>query len=553
MNIKSYWIAPYPAMKSVIQSSIGRMQGMTVEIREGNLGAALPVLKEAEAAGADVIVSRGGTAKLLKSRTSLPVIDIHISGYDVLRAVTVAEGYPGRKAIVGFSGITAGARVIVDLLGLKIELHTVEDESEVTGIIGRLKEQGIRLVMGDVVTVNSATGMGLESILIQSGAESILDAYERAKDIQRLLSGAKRELAMFRSAMAQQADGAVILNEAGEPVWSGGQVPVSGPAAGAGYGSLASSVSVRLAETEYGTMKVTSKPFHSEEEDGTLLLFEKLREHPSQAEYQTVHHPPVIIAESDAMQKLMGEIEERIGKRLWVILGERGTGRSALAAHIHYRKHQDEGLMLTVPAEEALMQSPMDRDIRTVCLTRLGLLTADQHAGLAGRVAEWMEKGLTVILAAEPEFRFYHAYGEAVYLNLPPLRERSEDIRALAAWCVARFHQDEGSPVVRIGEDAEERLSSYPWPGNGIELTQVIRKAVRNSEGAVMSSADLECLIPREPEFENSHPDPLLTGTLEEIERTIIERILEEEQGNQTKTAKRLGINRTTLWRKLRL
>lgn len=540
-------------MKTVIQSHLNSMPEMNVEIREGNLGDALSALKEAEVAGADVIVSRGGTAKLLKSQTSIPVIDIHISGYDVLRAVTVAEGYPGKKAIVGFSSITGGAQIIVDLLGLDIEVHTLEHESEVAELISRLKEQGTRLVMGDVVTVNTSTTLGLESILIQSGAESIMDAYERAKNVHGLLSGMKRELAMLQSALADQADGVVLLDEKGKQIWSVGQVPDSAFGEGHPFGTWTSSKTVRMTETESGHMKVTSKPIQSQVGSGTLLLFERLNPNPTQADYRIVAHPPVIVAESIAMQQVMAEIDEQIGKGLWLLHGERGTGRSALAAHIHHLRQQGEGLLMTVPAGEAVIPHHLDRDIRTVYLTGLETLTAEEHALLAGRADEWLGSGLTVILAAGPGFRFRSVYGGAVCLNLPPLRERKEDIRALAAWHVSRIHQDEGSPVVRIGEDAAERLASYPWPGNGIELTDVIQKAVRQAEGAVLSSAGVESWISPQSESQNIPPANVMAGTLEEIERNIIEQVLREEEGNQTKAAKRLGINRTTLWRKLRL
>ncbi|MDA6963103.1 PrpR N-terminal domain-containing protein, partial [Escherichia coli] len=82
MKIKTLFIAPYPAMLPLIKECRKEEKDLDIKIATGNLGQALPHVKNAESEGIDMIISRGGTAKLVQQETNIPVIDIQVSGYD---------------------------------------------------------------------------------------------------------------------------------------------------------------------------------------------------------------------------------------------------------------------------------------------------------------------------------------------------------------------------------------------------------------------------------------------------------------------------------------
>ena len=102
-----------------------------------------------------MIISRGGTAKLIEPEVRIPVIDVHVSGYDTSRVLTLANHFPGRKAIVGFSNITLGAKAITDVLDIEVDVFTVEKAEEVDRSLEDLKAKGFELIMGDVVTIEA--------------------------------------------------------------------------------------------------------------------------------------------------------------------------------------------------------------------------------------------------------------------------------------------------------------------------------------------------------------------------------------------------------------
>jgi two-component system, NtrC family, response regulator AtoC len=151
-----------------------------------------------------------------------------------------------------------------------------------------------------------------------------------------------------------------------------------------------------------------------------------------------------------------------------------------------------------------------------------------------------------------------------ILLRLPPLRERGEDVLQLAELFLTRFSSKYGRDVRRIDAQARQSLMAYPWPGNVRELSHVIERAVLWSRGPSLDLEHLALDIPQAPVPSGEGPSPS-DGTsgepkvppasafpppgtdLEQWERIIIERALQESEGNQTRAAQRLGISRDTL------
>lgn len=131
-------------------------------------------------------MSRGGTAALIQKHVNIPVVDIPVSGYDLLRALTLIKDYQGKKAVVGFENITQGVRTIGELYGIKIDIYTIQQEEEVWDLLQQLQEQGTQVVLGDVITDKAAKELGMQSMLITSGRESVKEAFHQAKQMYRL-------------------------------------------------------------------------------------------------------------------------------------------------------------------------------------------------------------------------------------------------------------------------------------------------------------------------------------------------------------------------------
>ncbi len=141
-----------------------------------------------------------------------------------------------------------------------------------------------------------------------------------------------------------------------------------------------------------------------------------------------------------------------------------------------------------------------------------------------------------------------------IVLQLPPLRERGDDVLLLADRFLARFTAKYGKVVQSINAGARAAMLAYPWPGNVRELSHVIERAVLWSQGPTLEAGHLSLMTTVAPPDTRHAGDtdasPALPPDgveLSQWERSLIEQALREAGGNQTKAAQRLGISRDTL------
>lgn len=141
-----------------------------------------------------------------------------------------------------------------------------------------------------------------------------------------------------------------------------------------------------------------------------------------------------------------------------------------------------------------------------------------------------------------------------IAVELPPLRDRVEDIPDLARHFWEHFAEKNRKPVKGITPRAMDMLLKYSWPGNVRELENAIERAVILLQGEYLSEKELPLTV-QGPERDSSvtfTPGTVLSGKLEEMENAAIRRILREVAGNKSEAARRLGITRRTLKLKLK-
>jgi two-component system response regulator HydG len=132
-----------------------------------------------------------------------------------------------------------------------------------------------------------------------------------------------------------------------------------------------------------------------------------------------------------------------------------------------------------------------------------------------------------------------------IEIEIPPLRERQEDIPLLAQHFVDRFRRETNKPVVGIQEEALELLSLYDWPGNVRELENAIERTVVLAKSRYLARDDFGFLF-------RSAGQEVVPQSLQEVEKNHIDRILKLCKGNISKAAHILEINRTTLHNKIK-
>jgi DNA-binding NtrC family response regulator len=298
------------------------------------------------------------------------------------------------------------------------------------------------------------------------------------------------------------------------------------------------------------------------------------------------------IGESPAMRKLLVMLEQVAPTDATVlILGESGTGKELVARAIHRASPRRTEPLVTVncaAVPEQLLESELFghekgaftgathrkpgrfelADGGTLFLDELAELPPAAQAKLLRVLQEREIEPLggtrtrrvdvriiaatnqdLVRLVAERRFRedLYYRLN-VVTLVVPPLRERTPDVVPLAEHFLRLYARQLGKRVEGFTADVRALIEGYRWPGNVRQLEHAIHRALILTTGREISAADLAL-----PEHTRKAEDSLpATATLDELERFWIARALERCGGNQSAAAEALGIDRSTLHRKLK-
>jgi DNA-binding NtrC family response regulator len=348
-----------------------------------------------------------------------------------------------------------------------------------------------------------------------------------------------------------------------------------------------------------GAYDYINKPFKIDE---MLLTIEKALEerrlrHEVSAlrqELRTRYHFENLIGKSRAMQEIFGLIEQVAGSRSTVMVyGKSGTGKELVAKAIHYNSPRASRAFVAVncaaiPAE--LLESELFGHERgsftgaiatkvgkfelatggSLFLDEVGSMRLDLQAKILRALQErevervggtrTIKIDVRVIAATNRDLKKAveeEAFREDLYyrlnvvpITLPDLKDRQEDIPLLANHFVQKFAQESNPAIREISKEAMAVLMSHAWPGNVRELENVIERAVTLGHGPAVLPADL-------PPNLAGGANPLeralaREATLEDLERDYIAMILQRTKGHQIRAATILGIDRRTLYRKIR-
>ncbi|MBN1153483.1 sigma-54-dependent Fis family transcriptional regulator [candidate division KSB1 bacterium] len=302
-----------------------------------------------------------------------------------------------------------------------------------------------------------------------------------------------------------------------------------------------------------------------------------------------------IIGQSGVMQEVFKALEKVINSNVTVLIqGESGTGKELIARAIHFhsnsRSHKPFVAVNCSALPESLLESELfghekgsftgaagrrigkfeQADGGTVFLDEVGLMSPMTQSKLLRvlqerefeRVGgnELIKVDVRVISATNKdleeamkknEFREDLYYRLSVFpIKLPPLRDRREDIPLLSAFFLEKYSRQENKTIEGISPDALELLLAYNWPGNVRELENAIERAVVLAADNEIHSKDLPAAVRSIGEKKMFESDNTLSSWIEKLEEEALRQALLECEGNISKTAKKLGIGRATIYRK---
>lgn len=357
-----------------------------------------------------------------------------------------------------------------------------------------------------------------------------------------------------------------------------------------GYPSIEGAVeAVKTGAEEY-----LAKPFTDEELFSAVeRVLDKL--HTRRAAQVQTQKPPSIrhglIGDSKAMCKVLNAVEKTASSSATVLItGESGTGKELVARAIHYNSPRASAPFVPINCggiPESLLESELFGYVKGAFTgateTRAGFfqtaeggtifldeisdtslsmqvkllrILQDKEVFMVGvrhpqkvdvRIIAATNKDLLSLVKKDVFREDLYYRLNVITIDIPPLREREEDILLLVRHFANKFAKEFGKPASRFSENALQVLNSYYWPGNARELENIIQRLVIMSEGDIIDVPDLPSLM-RFSALRGVGPN----RTLAAIEAEYILSVLASVNNNKTRAAEILGIDRKTLREKLK-
>ncbi len=585
-KIRILGVAPYEGLKTIMERVAEGIPEVQLEAFLGDLDEGVSIVSQRLDEPYDVIISRGGTASRIAKLTDIPVVSIQVSVYDILRAIKMAESYDKLFAIVGFPSITQPAHTLCDLLSKDVDILTVQNESEVSETLDRLKQGGYRMIIGGMHTHILARSKGLDAFLITAGLESVYDAFQQAVSISRRFQKLRLENIFLQRIADSRSGNTVVLSEKGEVFYYTKEKPredelqdmrshISAipPTSPLKYYRNESGLVVRVTAH---TLRIGSEKYYS------------FRCVDSQIPLRSSTNGIRIFAEVEILQLfmnsfysvsgVMGSLEQQVNamavsRQPVIILGETGTGKEQIARALYLRGPQSKSPFIVVDCRLMTERnwnflfshpsSPLNDESGTIYFQNFESFPPEFQSRLLAAVTDTdISRRLRLIFSAtcmEGEDAGENVQNVVsmigcLTLSLPTLRSRADEIPSLAVLYLSNLNMETGKEVIGFDAGATDILIHYEWPNNFTQFKHVLMELLTLADGPYIRRSAVIEILSRERHSRRRSPAKRSetgyeTRTLDEITRQAIEDTLQAVGGNQTAAAKQLGISRTTLWR----
>ena len=571
-----------------------------------------------------VIVSRGGTAKLLEQMNVRPVVSIQVSGMDLIEAVNQAGDLSAvnKIGVVGFDNMVYGCEALTNILQRPFRELVISNEQDVEACITKAINEGMDLVVGDAVSTREALKHGLAASIINSGKQAIFKALQEALLIANVKCRDEMKTHILQAVINKSVDAIIAVDEHGcitifnpqaELIFHKFKYDIVGKRLSDVYPALLEIVKQDedepVLEVFGRQLLVKSSQIQSDGLFMTIYTLQQVSE--LQRQERSIRKKIMakgltakysmddIIGQSTACQNMKNKaIRYALTESTILITGASGTGKEMLVQGIHNRSQRAAGPFVAVNCA-AIPENLLESELfgyadgaftgakkggrqgmfelahgGTLFLDEIGEMPASLQARLLRvlQEREVMPLGsekvipidVRVIAATNKDLGKMVQDGvfrEDLYyrlnilrIRMPDLAERQEDIPLLVRYMLQDM-ADVNPEIATIDEDAMDVLCRASWPGNIRQLRNMVERIMLLTNGNQISKEVVSLALADEYAGDRQDSREIQSKEsqcLKDLELETMRQVLAEEGNNYSRAAQRLGIHRSTLWRKLK-
>lgn len=510
MKPKILFLAPYLGLKELATSISQDYKDVQIDIYQGNYEKGPKLLKELNIdENYNAIITMGGTVQKCKIAAAIPVVEIYTNAFDILRILKLSEGYNGKKIFLAYPNIATSFKQLSELLGYSIKIQCYFDHNDVKNIIEELKKEHYDLIIGDNIVYETSQELGINSILLTSGVESIRSAIEEA---------------------------------------------------------------IRLCNAIYSYENTTDKPnnyiYNKRIVKNTINKFIRILNgnEMSPSSVHTVFPQKIFSKISELSNTCLSTIitgEDGMCKNdigyLCCCFGPQKKKNVICVSCDSIPDNFNYDLLDSLITEYLFTGSNtlFLEDIDQLCkegqkkiINLLKKLTENSNI----KIIASSELSVEMSVKSGKILRQLRSILDEVRIELLPFKNYTDEINNMISIYLAKLDVRCASNVIGIKEEAVKLLSQYNWPGNIRQFMRIINQLTLTCQSPYILESEVKSLLKKERNnYKKASLVPIdISGSLKEIETHIIEKVMEEQGMNQVKVAKRLKIAHSTLWRKLK-
>lgn len=362
------FIAPYKRLGELFTETCQDL-GVNIPVILGDLEEGAKKAVQLEEEGVDVVISRGGTALAIKKEVmELPVVEVQVSGFDLIQVLHKARLQAEKIAVAGFAPFTHGIEVLEEILGIQLRVITLREEwydrpKMIEDELMKIKEEGFNLVVGDNISVKKARDLEINAFLVRSGKDALVRAILEA---QKVASVRKNEMektkrlmgiinSVYEGIIGIDATGTInIFNAQAEQIMGTRSYKVVGKNIEALFPDLALLDSVKKGQKQKKIWKIGKQKLAAsitpitvnekvvggvatfQQTSGIQKMEQKIREELYLKGHTANNTLADIIGNSPPLTKVKNEAQDyaKIDSPL-LLCGETGTGKELFAQAVH--------------------------------------------------------------------------------------------------------------------------------------------------------------------------------------------------------------------------